>query len=181
VRRQKRGQNVSAAPSSSSPAIASKPTIMSAKSAIGARAAINHATPPSSAVQPKRQTGTLRSSKTTRGLAGKKMPRRCETTKARAKSQCCTFNFTFKLNQDTDCWVLNGGTGSCQYQLHPKAILGLLPTLRATPQEIKDQALQFSEATTHTPSNCTDNYPFSDRVGTYLFSAELPEKEARQQ
>jgi hypothetical protein len=34
---------------------------------------------------PNVKTGTLRSSKTTRGLAGKKMPRRCETTKLRAK------------------------------------------------------------------------------------------------
>jgi hypothetical protein len=62
-------------------------------------------------------------------------------TKSRAKSQCCTFNFTFKLNQETDCWELNGGTGSSQHQFHPKAILGLSLTLRKTPQKIKDQGL----------------------------------------
>ena len=51
---------------------------------------------------PNVRTCTLQSSKTTRGLAGKKMPRRCEMTKSRAESQCCTFNFTFSLIQDID-------------------------------------------------------------------------------
>jgi hypothetical protein len=98
------------------------------------------------------------------------MPRRCETTKARAKRLCCTFNFTFKLNQDTDCWVLNGRTGSCQYQFHPKAILGLLPTLRETPQEIKDQALAFFEAT-NSPATASKIIHF--RTGLELTSSQL--------
>jgi hypothetical protein len=47
--------------------------------------------PPLQLYNPNVKTGALRSSKTTCGLAGKKMSRRCETAKARAKSQCCTF------------------------------------------------------------------------------------------
>jgi hypothetical protein len=98
------------------------------------------------------------------------MPRRCETTKARAKSQFSTFNFTFKLNQDTDCWVLNGETGSCQHQFHPKAILGLLPTLRETPQEIKDQALEVFERT-NSPATASTIIRF--RTGLELTSSQL--------
>jgi hypothetical protein len=119
---------------------------------------------------PNVKTGTLRSSKTNRGHAGKIMPRRCETTKVNEKSQYCTFNFTFKLNQDTDCWVLNGGTGSCQHQFHPNAILGLLPTLRETPQEIKDQALESFEAT-NSPATALTIIRF--RTGLELTSSQL--------
>jgi hypothetical protein len=119
---------------------------------------------------PNVKTGALRSSKTTRGLAGKKMARRSETTKSRSKRQCCTFNFTFKLNHHTACWELNGGTGSSQHQFHPKAILGLSPTLRETPQEIKDQALEFFEAT-NSPATASTIIRF--RTGLELTSSQL--------
>jgi hypothetical protein len=121
---------------------------------------------------PNVKAGTLQSSKTTRGLAGKKMPRRSATTKSRSKSQCCSFNFTFKLNHDTDCWELTGGTSSCQHQFHPKAILELSPTKGPSVRIFRSNKF---------PSKCLDNHPFLDGVGTHLFSAELSEKEARQQ
>jgi hypothetical protein len=95
---------------------------------------------------PNVKTGTLRTSRITRGLEGKRLPRRTETTKSKMRSQCCTFNFTFSLIQDIDSWVLSGGSGCCDHTFHPKAILGLTPTLRETPQRTKEEALEFFDA-----------------------------------
>jgi hypothetical protein len=52
------------------------------------------------------------------GSEGKKMARRTETCKAPTKEQCCPFNFTFKLDDETERWVLLGGTGSSHHTYH---------------------------------------------------------------
>ena len=64
--------------------------------------------------------GAPRRSTKTRGLEGKKMAHRTETGKALWKAKRCPFNFTFKLDEDTNQWSLLGGTGSCQHEHHSR-------------------------------------------------------------
>jgi hypothetical protein len=45
------------------------------------------------------------------------------------------------------------------------------------PNTSKNEALEFFEAT-KSNIHCLDNHPLFDRVGTYLFPAELSKKEA---
>jgi hypothetical protein len=85
-------------------------------------APLQQATPPSpqQVYNPNLKIGSLRATRITRGLIGKKLQRRKETMKSTTKSHCCPFNFTFKLRQDIDSWVLIAGTGSCVHKFHPE-------------------------------------------------------------
>jgi hypothetical protein len=96
--------------------------------------------------------GTLGASKTTRGLEGKKLPRKTELTKSKKKSKCCSLNFTFWLCPKTDSWVLMGGTpGSCEHPFCPKSIVATFPTLCEPPEMVKKEAFNFLRQQIHQP------------------------------
>ncbi len=119
---------------------------------------------------PNVKIGTLRTSKITRGLEGKKLPRKRETTKSKKTSERCSFNFTLRLCFKTDSWVLSSCTGSCEHMFHPKPMSALLPTLRETPETVKTQALEFLEAT-NSPATAATITSF--RTGLELTSSQL--------
>jgi hypothetical protein len=119
---------------------------------------------------PNVKIGTLRASRITRGLEGKRMPRKMETTKSK-KSERCGFNFTFQLCPKTDSWVLSGGTGSCDHQFHPKSMMDAsFPSLRETPDSVKKEALEFYKAT-NSPATAATIISF--RTGLELTSSQL--------
>ena len=118
---------------------------------------------------PNVKMGTLRASKTTRGLQGKKLPRKRETTKCK-KSERCSFNFSFQLSRERDSWVVLAGTGSCEHVFHPQPMFRILPTLRETPDTVKKEALGFFDAT-NSPATAATLISF--RTGIELTSSQL--------
>ena len=90
--------------------------------------------------------------------------------KSTTKTHCCPFNFTFMLYHDIVSWVLIAGTGSCKHKFHPKSNGELLPSLRETPQMIKNEALDFFEAT-NSPATAATIIHF--RIGLELTSSQL--------